>query len=531
MADCIAYEKTNYFSSLINDYLDQKESLKDFYENYPSLENFQKQYESKQHNYSVKTRKILVESLKNQYVNTAVSAKTQENLEFLTKENCFTITTGHQLNLFTGPLYFLYKIISTINLAEELSEKYPLQHFVPVYWMATEDHDFEEINFFNFEHHKIQWQREASGAVGDLDTKGLEQVFEKFQTILNDSDQSKHIQSLFQEAYLEHDNLTEATRFLANELFGEYGLIILDGNDAALKKEFSPYVKNELLYQNSSDEVGKTSKKLNELGYKVQVNSREINLFYLKENLRERIVKDEESYIVHETNIRFTEEEILVELENHPERFSPNVIMRPLYEEVILPNLCYIGGGGELAYWFQLKSYFRKEEVTFPILLLRNSALLMSKKQSEKAERLNLSLTDMFLKQEDLITKRTHEISDIEIDFSTQKEHLQQQFKDLYSLAKNTDQSFNGAVAAQEKKQINGLDHLEKRLLKAQKRKLQDELKRLVHLQDQIFPHQSLQERTANFSKFYEIYGEDLVPILKNELKPLDLQFTIITLP
>jgi len=290
-------------------------------------------------------------------------------------------------------------------------------------------------------------------------------------------------------------------------------------------------VKNELLHQNSSNEVGKTSKKLNELGYKVQVNPREINLFYLKENLRERIVKDEESYIVHETNIRFTEEEILIELENHPERFSPNVIMRPLYEEVVLPNLCYIGGGGELAYWFQLKSYFRKEEITFPILLLRNSALLMSKKQSEKAERLNLSLTDMFLKQEDLITKRTHEISDIEIDFSAQKEHLQQQFKDLYSLAKNTDQSFNGAVAAQEKKQINGLDHLEKRLLKAQKRKLQDELKRLVHLQDQIFPHQSLQERTANFSKFYEIYGEDLVLTLKNELKPLDLQFTIITLP
>jgi len=236
MADCIAYQKTNYFSSLINDYLDQKKSLKDFYENFPSLANFQKQVETKQHNYSVKTRKILVESIKNQYVNTIVSAKTQENLELLAKENCFTITTGHQLNLFTGPLYFLYKIISTINLAEELSEKYPLQHFVPVYWMATEDHDFEEINFFNFEHHKIQWQREASGAVGDLDTKGLEQVFEKFQTILNGSDQSKHIQSLFQKAYLEHDNLTEATRFLANELFGEYGLIILDGNDAALKK-------------------------------------------------------------------------------------------------------------------------------------------------------------------------------------------------------------------------------------------------------------------------------------------------------
>lgn len=388
MADCIAYQKTNYFSQLINDYLDQKESLQGFYEQFPSLENFQKQVESKQNNYSAETRKILVESLNKQYKNTQISAKSQENLAFLEKENTFTITTGHQLNLFTGPLYFLYKIISVINLTEELSEKYPLQHFVPVYWMATEDHDFEEINFFNFEHHKIQWQREASGAVGDLDTKGLEEVYEKFQTILNDSDHSKHLQSLFQKAYLEHDHLTEATRFLANELFGEYGLIILDGNDTALKKEFIPYVKNEILHQNSSDEVGKTSKKLNELGYKIQVNPREINLFYLKDNLRERIVKDEEYYIVHETDIRFTEEEILQDLENYPKRFSPNVIMRPLYQEVILPNLCYIGGGGELAYWFQLKSYFQKENVTFPILLLRNSALLMTEKQSEKAKKI-----------------------------------------------------------------------------------------------------------------------------------------------
>jgi len=137
----------------------------------------------------------------------------------------------------------------------------------------------------------------------------------------------------------------------------------------------------------------------------------------------------------------------------------------------------------------------------------------------------------LFLKQEDLITKRTREISEIDIDFSEQKKHLRQQFQNLYTLAQKTDQSFNGAVAAQEKKQLNGLNHLEKRLLKAQKRKLKDELQRLVHLQDEIFPYQSLQERTANFSQFYQAYGSTLIPILKKELKPLDLQFSIITLP
>ncbi|MDQ7916835.1 bacillithiol biosynthesis cysteine-adding enzyme BshC [Mesonia sp. MT50] len=530
MADCIAYQDTNYFSSFMTDYLAQKESLTDFYEHFPKLENFKKQVDLKQENYSVSTRKVLVSSLREQYKDTQISAKSQENIELLTQENTFTITTGHQLNLFTGPLYFLYKIISTINLTEELKERYPGQNFVPIYWMATEDHDFEEINFFNFEQHKIQWNKEASGAVGDLPTEGLEEVFKKFSILLNDSEQSAHLKSLFKKAYLEHHNLTEATRYLANELFGIYGLIILDGNDAALKKELSPYVKNELLHQISSEEVGETSKKINELGYKIQVNPREINLFYLKENLRERIIKEDEYYIVHETNIRFTEEEIITELDNYPERFSPNVIMRPLYEEVVLPNLCYIGGGGELAYWMQLKSYFRKEKVSFPILLLRNSALLMSEKQIQKTKKLGLSFKDLFLKQENLISKRTKEISAIEIDFSAQKEQLQQQFKDMYALAQQTDKSFYGAVAAQEKKQLNGLDHLEKRLLKAQKRKLKDELQRVVHIQDEVFPHQSLQERSINFSEFYQTYGQDLIPKLKKELKPLDLQFSIISL-
>jgi len=530
MADCIAYQDTNYFSPFMIDYLTQKESLHELYEHFPNLENFKKQLNLKQENYPASTRKVLVKSLKEQYKNTQISAKSQQNIELLAKENTFTITTGHQLNLFTGPLYFLYKIISTINLTEELKKQYPKQNFVPVYWMATEDHDFEEINFFNFEQHKVQWKKEASGAVGDLSTEGLEEVFKKFSILVNDSEQSAHLKSLFEKAYLEHNNLTEATRYLANELFGIYGLLILDGNDSALKKEFAPYVKNELLHQISSEEVGETSKKISDLGYKIQVNSREINLFYLKENLRERIVKEDDFYIVNETNIRFTEEEILTELENHPERFSPNVIMRPLYEEVVLPNLCYIGGGGELAYWLQLKSYFRKEKVSFPILLLRNSALLMSDKQVQKTKKLGLSFEDIFLKQEDLISKRTKEISDIEIDFSSQKESLQQQFKDLYTLAQQTDKSFNGAVAAQEKKQLNGLDHLEKRLLKAQKRKLKDELQRLVHVQDEVFPHQSLQERSANFSEFYQTYGQNLIPKLKKELKPLDLQFSVISL-
>ena len=262
--------------------------------------------------------------------------------------------------------------------------------------------------------------------------------------------------------------------------------------------------------------------------YGIQVNPREINLFYLKDDIRERIIEENGLFKINNTELSFTEESILKELDEHPERFSPNVIMRPLYQEVILPNLCYIGGGGELAYWFQLKSYFNEVRVPFPILLLRNSAMIITKRQSEKLEKLNVSVRDMFKKQLDLINERTKVLSDINIDFSEQKIHLQKQFEALYKLAEETDKTFLGAVGAQERKQIKGLEHLEKRLLKAQKRKLSDILSRTTALQDELFPRQSLQERNTNFSEFYLEHGDQLIEQLVLNLQPLRGDFLIL---
>jgi bacillithiol biosynthesis cysteine-adding enzyme BshC len=319
-------------------------------------------------------------------------------------------------------------------------------------------------------------------------------------------------------------------RFLVNELFKDYGLVILDGNDKNLKRLFIPYIEDELVNQTSFKLVSETNQKLNSLtsNYKIQVNPREINLFYLTDKLRERIVEIDGIYSVYDTKISWSKNELIKELNEFPERFSPNVILRPLYEEVVLPNLCYIGGGGELAYWLQLKSNFEANKVTFPILLLRNSAVLVNEKQLEKLQKLNLSVNDLFLKQDDLITKITKQVSEIEIDFTAQKDHLKQQFKDLYKLAELTDKSFKGAVAAQERKQIKGLEHLEKRLLKAQKRKLFETLERAIVLQNELFPNQSLQERTANFSEFYLEYGTDFIPNLIKNLDPLKADFFVL---
>lgn len=526
--DCISYQTSGYFSKLIQDYLDQKSELKPLYNHFPTLENFQKQITEKTVNFDNNNRIPLVETLKKQYQNIEVSNSTKQNIELLALENTFTITTGHQLNLFSGPLYFLYKIISTINLTKELKAKYPSHNFVPIYWMATEDHDFEEINYFNFKGKKFRWNKESNGPVGRLSTEGLAEFFEIYALELGSSTNANTLKKLFADAYLKHDNLADATRFLANSLFADYGLVILNADDAHLKRAFIPYVKEELEKQTSYKAVQETIEQLT--AYTVQVNPREINLFYIEDHLRERIIFENDKYFVNNTKISFSKEEIFKLLESNPEKFSPNVIMRPLYQEIILPNLCYIGGGGEIAYWLELKSFFDAVKITFPMLLVRNSVLLTTEKQVKKADQLNLSWKDLFTKQENLVNTITHKISTFPIDLTPQKDILKTQFQYLYELADQTDKSFSGAVKAQEIKQTKGLENLEKRLLKAQKRKLHNQLQRVIDLQCELFPNNSLQERQTNFSEFYLEKGVELVPLLVENLKPLEMNFNIITI-
>jgi len=527
-SDCISYQASGYFTPLINDYLNGNDTLKPLYHRSPTLQNFKLQLEEKQHNYSPEFRDTLANTLTQQYTNLSPYIITQQNIALLRNNNTFTVTTGHQLNLFTGPLYFLYKIVSAINLAKDLKAEYPDYNFVPVYWMATEDHDFEEINYFTFRNKKIKWPRESNGPVGRLSTDGLDNVLGVFAKELGLGNNAKYIKDLFENAYLKHNNLADATRYLANKLFGKQGLVIIDADTPDLKKLFVPHIKEELLHQTSHQKVADTAQLLKD--YNIQVNPREINLFYIEDNLRERIILEDGIYNINNTDLKFTEAELLQLLETNPEKFSPNVIMRPLYQEVILPNLCYIGGGGELAYWLELKSFFEASNITFPILLLRNSVLLATQKQAEKLDKLNLTWADAFTKQQQLLNKKVQEFSEFKLDFTEQKEFLKKQFETLTEMAAKTDASFTGAVQAQQIKQLKGLENLEKKLLRAEKRTHTDQLTRIANLQNELFPSHSLQERKVNFSEFYLEYDGKLLEELFKQLKPLEQEFNVVIL-
>ncbi|MES2811609.1 MAG: bacillithiol biosynthesis cysteine-adding enzyme BshC [Bacteroidota bacterium] len=519
--DCITYQNSGYFSKLIVDYLNEKQELQSLYNRFPNIENFKFQIEEKAKNYPAENRIVLEEALLRQNQGFDLSLASHNNIKILGQENTFTITTGHQLSLFTGPLYFIYKIVSTINLCKELKKHYPESHFVPIYWMATEDHDFEEINHFKFNGQKISWNRNSNGPVGRLSTEGLQEVYDTFSNELGLGENATHLKELFKKTYLEHSNLADATRYLVNELFKNEGLLILDGDDSELKKLFVPIIKEELIHQTSYTKVTEVIQHFN---YDIQVNPREINLFYIEDKLRERIILENEKYKVNNTEIEFSPTEILALVDKTPEKFSPNVILRPLYQEIILPNLCYIGGGGEIAYWLELKSMFEAYNITFPILLLRNSVVVASEKQAHKADKLGLNWADFFSKQNDLIQTKTKEFSHFNIDFSEQKTLLQQQFEKLNQIALRTDKSFIGAVKAQEAKQIKGLDNLEKRLLKAEKRVHTEKLNRIIQLQNELFPNLSLQERQLNFSEFY-LNNENFISLVLKQLHPLNNYF------
>ena len=240
---------------------------------------------------------------------------------------------------------------------------------------------------------------------------------------------------------------------------------------------------------------------LNSKGYKIQVTPREINLFYLDNQLRERIVYENGMYNILNTEIKFSEAEILNLVESNPEKFSPNVVLRPVYQEEILPNLAYIGGPGEIAYWLQLKSNFDRLNVFFPLLLLRDSFLILNKSASKTISKLNIDISDLFkdiheLKKE-LVKKWAG--NELKLDDELSKiEKIVLTIKD-----KTDDKSLYGAIEAEYAKINKGLINLEKRIHKAEERKHDTALNQLDKLKDKLFPNGAPQERHENVLNYY----------------------------
>lgn len=501
-------------------------ALRPFYKYEVNLEAFLEIIKNK--TFTTGQRQILVSELERQYQNIQTNPITLNNIQKLKQENCYTIITAHQPNLFTGPLYFIYKIISVVNLVQKLSEYYPQYQFVPVFWTGGEDHDFQEVNHLNLFGKRFTWEEEQGGAVGAYQVDSLRSVLDAVKGVLGEGEYAQRLAEALENCYASATDYNEAATKFVNWIFGEYGLIIANGNSAAFKKQMIPIFKEELLNQPSKKIVENTAQELEKLGFKQQAHVRDINLFYLSKNQRNRIVKEDNLYKILDTDLSFTATEILEELEKNPQNFSPNVVLRPLFQEIIFPNLAYIGGGGELAYWLERLAQFEYYKIPFPMLIRRCSVLWVDANDSKRIAKLGLAIEDLFQDIENLLKEYVKRNSTEELSLNKEQEDLTKILEQILLKTQTIDPSLEQTVLAQKAQMQKFIENLEQRLIKAEKKKNETSLEQIRKIKAKLFPNNGLQERHDNFMALYCKHGKSFLEILLQHLNPLDKKFILV---
>ena len=523
----IPYRETGYFSGIVLDYLDHAEALKPFFNYTASLNGIQKAIEARK-KFPIDRNKLVAE-IKKQYEGVDTSSKAVNNIVSLLSEKTFTITTAHQPNIFTGPLYFIYKILHAIKLAELCKQSISGYEFVPVFWMGSEDADLDELGHINLGGKKLEWKTMQSGAVGRMKIdKDFLSLIRDLEGQLNVQPFGKEITTLVKECFKEGVLIQDATFHFLNALFGEYGLVVLIPDNEALKKQMIPVFEDDMLNETASGIVAKTAERLQVASYKQQVSPREINLFYLKDNIRERIIKQSESYKVQGTSLSMSEEELKKELYDHPDLFSPNVILRGIYQESILPNIVFIGGGGEIAYWLQLKELFHHYNVHFPVLILRNSFELVEKKWQEKISRLGFTPEDFFLPELELVKRLVEKESRQDIKLNGVYSDTEEFYDKIKAQATNVDSSLAKHVDALKKQSLQRLKNLEKKMLRAEKRKYSEQQRQIHTIKENLFPQNGLQERSENMMNYYSLWGKELFQMLYKHSLGMEQEFVVM---
>ena len=525
-SEYLSYSQTGKFSKIVLDYVSGAAGLKEFYEHPVNLEGIQSAIKSRKR---FKTnRQLLVEQFTNQYRGFTNSDIVKSNIEALSDENTFTICTAHQPNIFTGHLYFVYKILHIIKLADSLKKQLPEYNFVPVFFIGSEDADLQELNHIVIDGEKYEWNTEQTGAVGRMKVDDqLLKLIDKISGRLSVEPFGKELVSLLKQCYSKNSTIEYATFLFVHHLFKQFGLLILLPDNVAYKKEMISVFEDDIFHHTSSDIVNRASERLSR-NYKAQAYPREINLFYLKDNLRNRIVQVKDQFIVHDTNMVFTEEEIKKELREHPERFSPNVILRGLFQEIILPDVAWIGGGGELAYWLQLKNVFIHYNVPFPVLILRNSFLMVDQKASKLMRKLELDVHNVFGSEDQVENSLVKRDSKFVLDLKKEKEQFEKIYSEIISRVGLIDATLHAHVEALRTRQVKKLSALEKKMLRSEKRKFLAQKNQLDKLFSILFPAGGLQERIENFMLFYSLWGKDFFKILYDASLTLEQEFCII---
>jgi bacillithiol biosynthesis cysteine-adding enzyme BshC len=386
--------------------------------------------------------------------------------------------------------------------------------------MASEDHDYDEIKYFRLSGKKYVWETNQTGAVGRFNTKGLDKLAAE---IPGDN-------PIFREAYSKRKTLAAATRHYVNELFGDRGLVVLDADDRRFKRTLEPVIREDVLQQVNKPLVDQSNAGLHALGYKTQIYCRDINFFYLHDGIRSRLEAAGDRFNVVDSDLSFSRAEIERFIADEPERFSPNVILRPLYQEMILPNIAYVGGPAEVIYWLQLHEVFKHFHVPFPMLMPRNFGMIINHETARKWSKTGLTLKDLFLEKDVLFKQWVLSHSSHDLSVEEQRRSVNELFQTLKQRAEHIDPTLRGFVDASAKRALTSLEKIEHKMLRAEKRQHTDKLRQIAEVKDELFPGSGLQERTDNFLNFYH-RDSGFIDHLVANFDPFDYQFNILTYP
>jgi len=524
------YSDTKSYASFIYKYQRQDPSIAEYIQDFPSVESLIKQSNIKQ--FSDDKRQALVQEWRKQYAVVPNNARQLEAITLLEKANTFTVTTGHQCGLFAGPLYLIYKIISVINVTKKLNAADPSKQYLPVFWMATEDHDFAEINHIHLLANRIELISEEDGnAVGRIQLKNIEESLHKIEELIQHFPHGRIAIDQLKSAYQSQHDLSLATRLFVHELFKDDGLLIMDADSAGLKKFVKDIFRDDLQNSANTNAAEELTSALLQKGViaKAQIQARNTNLFLLDSNKRLRIDRVGDGFELKGNPNKFSDSEMLALLDAHPEKFSPNVVLRPLYQETILPNICYIGGGAEVMYWLQIKGVFELHTLEFPILMLRNSALVLERQALEKFKQLGFGFNEIFEVSTELQSRYiSKNINAISLDAEVSA--IEELFSNLKKKVSEIDKTLVASTDAESSKNITSLRNLEQKVLRAQKRKEETSLSQIEKLRAKYFPEEALQERYDNLLYFYSKYGVEFLSLLKTEFEPLENKFNVLVL-
>jgi bacillithiol biosynthesis cysteine-adding enzyme BshC len=521
----IPISETGLYSKLVLDYVKQHDDVTPFYTYAPEISAFAEVIANRK--FDAVKREVLVQTLLKQYAELGIERKQAKavfaNIDALSFENTYTVTTGHQLALFTGPLFFIIKILSTIRLTQELQLQYPGKHFVPVFWLASEDHDFAEINHVNINGQKIEWDIDSQNQpVGVLSTTEITTAIKQLKELLGGSNK---LISLFEESYASSKNLSEATRKIVHQLFADYGLVMIEPNDVELKKYFTQVMVDDVVKGLSFEALIETNGRLGKK-YKLQITGREINFFYLSAEGRNLIKKTRNGYEINNSTLVFSEEEILAEIHAHPERFSPNVVLRPVYQEAILPNLAYVGGPGELAYWLQLKDVFATHDIAFPMIVLRNSLILVRAAMIHKLDKRKVTIEQLFAKEVELIKMFIAAEHPLTLDDETA--YIDKVMQAAIDKVLPFDNKIASKMIDWKVQSLDAYSRFKNELLRTKKAKSDADIQLLTGIKRQLFPNNEPHERYDNLAQFTGDYYVSFIQFLAKEMLPLSHTMDVV---